>query len=157
MPARIGKRGGPDPIPSTPVRTAPALLSAVAAVVVLTGCSAQSKSKEADDYSGDQKAVVTIVDDLANNASKKDAKEICTGVLATSLADKLKSGTDDCADVISDQLDDASNYDIDVTKVTVTGNTAQVVVNSTFGTNDDTPRTLTLAKQDNDWRITGIQ
>lgn len=139
------------------MRPAPVLLSAVLAVTVLAGCSSQSNSKEADDYSGADKAVVTIVDDLINAAAKKDGKEICTTVFANELAAKLKSGTTDCADAVDDQLDDASNFDLDITKVTVTGDTAQVVTTSDFNTDDEAVRTLTLGKQDNDWRITGIE
>jgi hypothetical protein len=140
------------------VRSVPVSLSALAAVLVLAGCSSQSSSKAADDYSGAQKEVVTVVDDLINNAAKKDGKEICTTVLASDLAAKLKSGSSDCADAVNDQLDDASNWDLDVVEngVTVTGSTATVKTTSDFD-GDTTPRTLTLAKQGNDWRITGIE
>jgi hypothetical protein len=139
------------------VRPVPALLSAAVAALALAGCSAQSKSKAADDYSGDQKAVATIVDDLVNNASKKDGKAICDGVLARSLVDQLQANKRSCADIVNDQLDDASNFDLKVKKVTVTGNTATVATTSDFGSADDSPRTLKLVKQDNDWRISGIE
>ena len=140
------------------MRTAATLLSAIGAVAVLAGCSSQSTSKAADDYSGAQKDVVTVVDDLINNAAKKDGKEICTTILASDLAAQLKSGSSDCADAVNDQLDEASNWDLDVVKngVTVTGDTATVRTTSDFD-GDKTPRTLTLAKQGNDWRITGIE
>lgn len=138
------------------MRTAATLLSAIGAVVLLAGCSSQSTSKEADDYSGTQKDVVTVVDDLINNAAKKDGKEICTTVLANDLVNQLKQGTKDCADAVGDQIDDASNWDLNVTKVTVSGDSAQVVTKSDFN-GDEAVRTLTLAKQDNDWRITGIE
>ncbi len=131
------------------------LIIAVTTAAVLAGCSSQASSNEANDYAGTQKDVVTVVDDLVNNASKKDGKEICTTVLARDLADKLKRGAKNCADAVDDQLADASNYDLKVTKVTVTGDTAQVVTKSDFD-GDSTVRTLSLSKQDNDWRITGI-
>jgi len=140
------------------VRSAPILLTAVAAAATLAGCSAQSNSKAADDYSGTQKDVVTVVDDLINNASKKDGKEICTTVLSQQLIAKLGAGGRPCADVVNDQLDDASNFDLDVVKngVTVSGNTARVRTTSDFD-GDKATRTITLGKQGNDWRITGIQ
>jgi hypothetical protein len=140
------------------VRLVPVSLAALAAVVVLAGCSSQSNSKAADDYSGVQKDVVTVVDDLINNASKKDGKEICTTVFATELADQLRQGAKDCTDAVNDQLDDASNWDLDVVKngVTVNGDTATVKTTSDFD-GKTTQRTLTLSKQDNDWRITGIE
>jgi hypothetical protein len=140
------------------VRSTPVYLSALAAVVALAGCSSQSNSKAADDYSGVQKDVVTVVDDLVNNATKKDGKEICTTVFAQELADKLQQGAKGCADAVDDQLDDASNWDLDVVKngVTVDGDTATVKTTSDFN-GKTTARTLTLAKQDNDWRITGIE
>ena len=140
------------------MRTASVFLSALLAVVVLAGCSSQSSSKAADDYSGANKDVVNVVDDLINNAAKKDGKEICTTVFAASLSDKLATGSQDCADVVNDQLDDASNWDLDVVKdgVTVTGDTATVKTESDFN-GKKTARTLTLSKQDNDWRITGIE
>ena len=135
------------------MRSVPVLLSAALAVTVLAGCSSQSNSKEADDYSGTDKAVVTVVDDLINAAAKKDGKEICTTILSSDRVAELNSDGHNCADAVDDQLDDASNFDLDVTKVTVTGDTAQVVTKSDFNTADDTVRTLSLTKQDNDWRI----
>jgi hypothetical protein len=140
------------------VRSVPVSLSALAAVLVLAGCSSQSSSKAADDYSGAQKEVVTVVDDLVNNASKKDGKEICTTVFAKTLSDKLQQGAKDCTDAVNDQLDDASNWDLDVVKngVSVDGESATVRTTSDFN-GKTTNRTLTLAKQDNDWRITGIE
>jgi actin-like ATPase involved in cell morphogenesis len=140
------------------VRLAPVSLAALVAAVALAGCSSQSNSKAADDYSGAQKDVVTVVDDLVNNATKKDGKEICTTVFAKDLAAELQQGAKDCADAVNDQLDDASNWDLDVVKngVTVSGDTATVKTTSDFD-GKTTNRTLTLAKQDNDWRITGIE
>jgi hypothetical protein len=140
------------------VRTVATLLSALGAVAVLAGCSSQSNSKAADDYSGTQKDVVAVVDDLINNASKKDGKEICTTILSDDLASKLKSGTNDCADVVNDQLDDASNFDLDVVKngVTVTGDTATVRTTSDFD-GDKAERTIRLAKQGTAWHVTGIE
>ena len=158
-PASIGEPLDRDPIRWSTVRSAPVYLSALAAVVVLAGCSSQSSSKAADDYSGAQKDVVTVVDDLINNASKKDAKEICTTVFASELADRIKGGSSQgCVDAVDDQLDDASNWDLDVVEngVTVSGDTATVKTTSDFD-GKTTTRTLTLAKQDNDWRITGIE
>lgn len=139
------------------MRTAATLLSALGAIAVLAGCSSTSKSKAADDYSGTQKDVVTVVDQLINSAAKKDGKEICTTVLADDLASKLKSGTKDCADAVNDQLDDASNFDLDVVKdgVTVTGDTATVKTTSDFN-GKKTARTIRLAKQGTAWHITGI-
>jgi actin-like ATPase involved in cell morphogenesis len=140
------------------VRLAPVSLAALVAAVALAGCASQSNSKAADDYSGAQKDVVTVVDDLVNNATKKDGKEICTTVFAKDLAAELQQGAKDCADAVNDQLDDASNWDLDVVKngVTVSGDTATVKTTSDFD-GKTTNRTLTLAKQDNDWRITGIE
>jgi hypothetical protein len=140
------------------VRTAATLLSALGAVAVLAGCASQSTSKAASDYSGTEKDVVSVVDDLINNASKKDGKEICTTILADDLAAKLKSGDKDCADAVNDQVDEASNFNLDVVKdgVSVTGNTATVKTTSDFD-GKKTPRTITLAKQGTAWHITGIE
>jgi hypothetical protein len=137
------------------VRSAPPAILAVLAVVVLAGCSGQTKNKSSDDFAGDQKAVAQVVDDLGNAGSDKDAKEICTSIFAPEVAAKLKQGNRDCQDVVDDQISDANVFDLTVKSVKVTGNTATARVESTFD-GDDTLRTLSFRKDGQAWRLVSI-
>ncbi len=133
-----------------------ALLPAALAASLLAGCAGgTSTSDNAKDFRGDQKAVAEVVDDFAKAGKDRDAKEICTTIFAKDVAAKLKQGTDDCEDVVKNQLDDASNYDLDVKKIAVDGTTATAQVESQFD-GEDALRTLTFVKDGQAWRIASI-
>jgi len=137
------------------VRFAPPAILALLAAVVLAGCSGQTKNKSADDFSGDQKAVAQVVDDLGNAGSDGDAKEICTTIFARDVAAKLNVGNRDCQDIVDDQLSDANVFDLEVKSVKVTGNTATASVESEFDGEKEL-RTLGFRKDGQAWRLVSI-
>ncbi len=57
--------------------------------------------------------------------------------------------------MVKNQLKDASDFNLDVKKITVNGNDATATVQSQFN-GDDTLRTLTLVKDANAWRIASM-
>jgi hypothetical protein len=138
------------------VRFTPPALLALLAALVLAGCSGQTASNSADDFSGDQKAVAQVVDDLADAGSDGDAKEICDTLLSRELSAQLKQGNRDCQDIIDDQLSDANVFDLDVQSVQVDGDTATARVQSTFD-GEDVLRTLRLERDGQAWRLVGIE
>jgi hypothetical protein len=137
------------------VRPLTALLPLALTGALLSGCAAQSKSSNAKDFTGDQKSIATVIDDLSNAASDRDGKAVCDSILTSDDAAKLKQGTKTCADVVKDQLEDADVYKLDVKSIKVDGATATAVVESQFD-GKDAPRTLSLVKQGNSWRIDGL-
>ncbi|HWV88294.1 MAG TPA: hypothetical protein VNZ62_22805 [Capillimicrobium sp.] len=131
------------------------LALAAAAALLVAGCAGQQSSNNADDYSGEQKAVAQVVDDLAEAGMKGEASDICNTLFATEVADALNQGNRNCQDAVSDQLEDASSFELDVVSVEVTGDAATAVVRSEFdGTEED--RTLTFEKANGTWRIAGL-
>jgi hypothetical protein len=135
--------------------TAPALLALLAAAV-LAGCSGQTSSNSADDFSGDQKAVAQVIDDLSSAGSDGDAKEICDTLLSRELSSQLQQGARDCQDVIDDQLSDANTFDLEVTEIEIDGDAATARVESTFD-GEDVLRTLRLERDGQAWRLVGIE
>lgn len=121
----------------------------------LVGCAGQQGASNADDLSGEQKAVAQVVDDLSEAGLAGEAKDICNTIFAPEVADALKQGNSDCQEAVDNQLEDASNFDLDIEKITIDGTTATVVVTSEFD-GEELPRTLTLEKSNNAWRIAGI-
>jgi copper chaperone CopZ len=139
------------------MRPLPVLLAAACAASLLAGCAAAPTSDSAKKFKGDQQAVAKVVDDLSTAATKSDGKRICTSILAPALAQRLPSGTRDCAKVIEDQLSDADAgaLTIDVKSVQVSGDTATAKVQSTVS-GKDAIQTLRFARDGRAWRIAGL-
>lgn len=137
------------------MRLSALVLPAALTAVLLTGCAGSSSNNSADDFHGDAKSVAQVIDDLGTAGSKRDAKEICTTIFASTVADKLKTGSEDCQDIVKHQLKDASDFDFTVKKVTVNGTSATAVVESKFN-GHDVLRTIGLVKSANAWRVASI-
>ena len=137
------------------MRSAVIALAAAAAVLV-AGCAGQQTSNNADDFSGEDKAVAQVVDDLAEAGMKGEAGDICNTLFTAEVADALNQGNRNCQDAVSDQLDDASSFKLDVVRVEVSGDTATAVVRSQFDGTEE-PRTMRFEKANGTWRIAGLE
>lgn len=137
------------------MRFTPAVILASLAALALAGCSGQKKNDSAADFTGDQKAVAQVVDDLSNAGSDKNTKEICATIFAPEVADQLKQGDNDCQSVVEEQLKDANAFDLDVTSVKVTGDTATARVTSKYDGQDEV-KTLRFRKDGQAWRLVGL-
>jgi ketosteroid isomerase-like protein len=134
------------------VRLLPTSLAAVLAAALLAGCAGQATNDAADDYQGEKKAVAQVIDDLAAAGRDRDAKEICTSILAESVVDKLRQGKSDCQDALSDQLADASDFQLDVESIQVSGDTATAKVKAPVD-GKDVVQTLTFQREGRTWRL----
>jgi ketosteroid isomerase-like protein len=134
------------------VRLLPTSLAAVLAAALLAGCTGQPANDAADDYQGEEKAVAQVIDDLAAAGRNRDAKEICTSILAESVVEKLRQGKSDCQDALEDQLADASDFDLDVESIQVDGDTATAKVKSPVN-GEDVVQTLTFKREGRGWRL----
>ncbi len=139
-----------------PVRLPAFVLPAALAATLIAGCGA-STSNNAGDFEGDQKAVAQVIDDLekASKGASPDTKEICNTIFAKAVADKLRQGSQDCQDAVKRQLKDASDSDISVKKVDITGNNAVATVVATVNGNDAT-QTLNLVRDGQTWRVASL-
>lgn len=133
--------------------TAAALLGAA----VLSGCAATTKDSAAK-FTGERKAVAQAVEDLQSAGKKKDAQRICDDLLARDVVARLKKSggaKHDCANALSDSLDDADSFDMTVKQVRVSGTTATATVKSEAGKKDPTD-TLTFVKEGQNWKLSAI-
>ncbi len=135
------------------MRTLASLL-ALALVAALAGCGPTPSS--ANKFKGADKAVAKTIEDLQSNAQARKPSAICRDVLSTALADKLKSTGSDCAGEIEKLTGDADDFDLKVTDVTVTGNTATAKVKARRGDDKNASTTFSLVKEDGDWRLSSL-
>src|SRR4051794_16525325 len=106
-------------------RTAPI---AAALALCLSACGAAPTPKSASKFKGDQAQVADLVDKLAAAGADHDAEKICTEILAKTLIAELKSAGGDCVTEMDRAIKDASDFDLRVNSVKVTGPTATAQV-----------------------------
>ena len=122
--------------------------------VAVAGCGGQAQTSSADNFSDpDQKAVAEKIEDLEAAGRRGQADDICTDILAKTLVSQLDAAGTDCATEMQKAIDDANDFDLEVTKVTIDGNEATAEVRQ----GDDGPtETMTFTKENNDWRATAL-
>ena len=123
-------------------------------LVALAGCGA-TPSSSSGKFKGQEKAVADTIEALQTDAQSRKPAKICSDLLTRDLANKLKSGTNDCVDEMEKLTGDADDYDLAVTDVTITGDTAVAKVKT--GSGDDAPtRDFEFEKEGNSWRATSL-
>jgi hypothetical protein len=128
-------------------RAVPAVLLALAALA--SGCGAAGSS--ANNFDGEQHDVAAKVEQLQSAGETGDAKEICDEVLAKQLRDEIQEAGSNCERELDRAIKDADDFDLDVEKVTVTGNTATAQVKERDGV-----RAFEFVREGNDWRATSL-
>jgi hypothetical protein len=133
-------------------RIARALPPALVAAAVLLGCGAQEEP-DADRFSGEEKAVAQVVDDLQSAAEEGDAAEICSRLLARSFVDQLAEGGSNCTAELDKAIDDADNFELEVRDVALAGTSATAVVRD----EDGVTRSLSFRREGGGWRAASLQ
>jgi outer membrane lipoprotein SlyB len=124
----------------------------VALPLVLSACGQTSKDS-AKDFKGDQAAVAQTVEDLQSASRKQEGDKICASLLAPALVAQVKKASGgDCGKGIKDALRDADSFELQVQKVTISGDKASAVVKSEGGDKDRVD-TLELVKDRGAWKI----
>ena len=121
----------------------------------LAGCT-QAGTKNSDstkDFTGDQKAVASTVEDLQTAAKDRKGTTICADLITAELRDKIS--TSDCPKVMKDAVRDTDEVDLKVKTVKVTGETAVASVQEKTG-GGDRIRTIELQKVAGRWRISAL-
>ena len=123
------------------------------AVLAFAGCGAEAQPSSADNFQGDQRAVAQKVEDLQEAGEGRNPEDICSEILAKSLVQQLEAAGANCADEMEKAIDDADDFDLDVTKVTISGSTATVEVRR----GEDGPtETMEFAREGDQWRATSL-
>jgi hypothetical protein len=136
------------------MRTTPAASVALLALL-LAGCGGggNDEGKNAKRFSGDQKKVAQVIDDLVAASHAGDTNKICTEIFTAGLAKAVATrNKKTCAATVRSQLISA-NEDITVSTIRVQGSTAFLTVREQ---NKNVSR-LSLVQQDGGWRINTIQ
>lgn len=135
-------------------RLRPTAVPLVAALTLtLAGCGGQGNSNtdSAEDFTGEQKAVATTVEDLQKAAKDRDGREICSDLITAKLRDSISDSN--CGDAVDDAIRETDEVDLEVTKVTIEGTTATALVKEETGEDKSRTRTLKLEKAAGSWRI----
>jgi hypothetical protein len=129
------------------LRPLPLLLAAT-----IAGCGQAPSS--AGDFKGAEKAVADTIEQLQTAAQNRKPEDICSEVLARGLVERLKSSGNDCVDEMEKITGDADDFELDVTKVAITGTTASATVKALRGGRDNAVTTFALEREDGTWRLT---
>jgi hypothetical protein len=128
------------------------LVIAAALALVLSGCG-QATQSSSEKFPGEQQNVAKVVDELAKAGRARDAKKICTDVLAKQLVAELKTAGGDCETEIDRAITDAPDYDLQVRSVKVNGNTATAEVRQGKA---GKVATFTFIKEGRNWRASAL-
>jgi hypothetical protein len=136
------------------VLRAPALLLLSVLAVVVSGCGA-GDSDSAKDFDGAKRPVAVAVEDLQQAGEDDEPAKICDDLLAASLLQRLRQAGTNCRTAVSDALDDADNFKLDVDDVRIAGRTATARVTSGSGDQEKTD-TLRLEREGRAWKIASL-
>ena len=120
-------------------------------VLPLAGCTAAQTSKS--QFKGEAGKVAAVVDDLAQAGRTGNAKKICSDILARQLVAELKSAGGDCESEMKAAIQDASDYDLKVDSVKVTGGSATAKVRQG---SKGRVATFSFIKEKGDWRASAL-
>jgi hypothetical protein len=123
-------------------------------VLVLAGCTSQGATSSVDKFTNaDQRAVAQQVEDLETAGKRNKPDDICSNILDKELVDQLNAAGTDCPTEMKKAIEDASDFDLEVVKVTITGTTATAEVKRG---KDGPTEAMKFAKENGQWRATSL-
>ena len=129
------------------------LVIPAAAALALSACSSTATSSSPVKFTGAQKDVADVVEQLSTAGRRRDAKTICDEILAKQLLAELKTAGGDCETEMKNAIQDASDYDLQVRSVKVSGNNATAQVRQG---DDGKVATFTFVKEGGGWRASAL-
>jgi hypothetical protein len=124
----------------------------VLVILPLAACGAAQQSSKSE-FSGEQAKVAQVVDDLAAAGRGHKPATICSDILSKQVVAELKSAGGDCESEMKSAIEDASDFDLQVRSVKVTGNSATAQVRQ--GDKGEVV-TYSFVKENGDWRATAL-
>jgi hypothetical protein len=124
----------------------------VLVILPLAACGAAQPSSKSK-FSGEQAKVAQVVDDLASAGRAHHPDTICSDILSKQVVAELKSAGGDCETEMKAAIEDASDFDLQVRSVKVTGNSATAQVSQ-----GDKGQVVTYSfvKENGDWRASAL-
>lgn len=137
------------------MRRVPVLI-ALLATVALAGCGGQGtkNTDSAKEFKGEQQQVAKTIEDLQTAAKDRDGTKVCADLITAELRDKISSTN--CGKVVKDAIRETDEVDLEVKKVTITGDTAVAEVNEQVAEDTDRKRTIKLEKAAGKWRVSEL-
>jgi hypothetical protein len=121
-------------------------------VLPLAACASAAPSSKSK-FKGEQQKVAQVVDDLAAAGRNGDADKICSDILAKELVSELKSAGGDCVTEMKSAIEDASDFDLTVDSVKVSGSNASARVRQG---DKGAVTTYTFVREDGGWRASQL-
>jgi len=163
-----------DPAPTTDARTAArypsgpplscaemraprtkwiAHVAALSAAALVIGCGGDDDvNNNADDYSGTEAEVATLVDDFANAGRDGDGTQICEEIFAPELAENIQDeAAQSCPSEVQDNLPE-DDYELEIDSLDLEDDKATVAVTD----QDDNSSVLHIERADAGWHITRV-
>ena len=134
----------------------PTAATALALAAVLAGCGS-STSSSLSSFSGEEKKVADVVEQLQSDGESRDAKGICEDVLASALVKQIQQAGSTCEVEIDKAIRDADDYDLEVQDVTISqdGDAATAKVKGRVGDADQV-REFKFVREKAGWRATDL-
>jgi hypothetical protein len=129
-------------------------LLAAAAVLALAGCGS-SEPSSANEFQGQEKEVAPAVEDLQRAGQTGDGERICGELFTAELAEQVAQGGESCVDEVEKAVGDSEDFELEVTGVTVSGNSATAEVRQ--GGDGATTATFELVRERGRWRIAAFE
>ncbi len=134
-----------------------AISTVLVAALVLAGCGGGGTSNvnSASDFTGEQKLVANIVEDLQSAAEDSDEREVCSDLIVAELRDAIaeKSGAATCTAALEKALKDTDQSDLTVRRIAIDGKEATVVVRAKLKDDVSRDETIVMRKVGGAWKI----
>jgi hypothetical protein len=127
------------------------LLPVLAAVAAGCGGSASS----ATNFSGADQGVAEQVEALQSAAEARDGDEVCGQLLSERLRAAMRADGASCADQVEEAFADADDFELEVVRVDVQGDSATARVTARID-GAERPRELELVRERGGWRIDSL-
>ncbi len=139
-----------------------ALVPAALIAVALTGCTQAAKNDSTTNkFSGQQKQIAKVVDDLQKQTESKNGAKICANLITAELQQKIAqvAGAKGCGAAVKQAIKESDQSDLSVRTVTIDPSDpakATAVVKQKTNKNASRDTTLQFEKQGSSWRISAL-
>jgi hypothetical protein len=136
-----------------------AALAVLAAAPALAGCTTTGSGNDSSgDFKGEARLVANVVEDLQSAGSKGREGDICTNLLARSLAVRIGARANSCAKAVNAALEDTDVFDLKVESVQLRGTRATARVKADRGDSDEfvTVGLVKMGPPTQGWRISDL-
>jgi hypothetical protein len=127
------------------------LLPVLAALIA--GCGGTTSS--ATNFSGADQGVAEQVEELQAAAEARDGDEVCGQLLSARLREAMRADGASCAAQVEEAFSDADDFELEVERVQVQGDTATARVRARID-GAERPRDLALVRERGGWRIDSL-